>query len=277
MKINDRSRFPHPVLWAVSGDYARGTFHVEFEGQESLATGAVTLKYTGALEQTEISEIIRTGGASVGVFINCLETYYSRLFPITLPTGELQIHGGLLHGRVILRPVIWTNSVATIDNSQDIHPEFGVGRHSIPRFGILAVGDEAVIEIGREKLAKIESVFALAENNDVPLNQFAVYLDDEKVQIHAPRATYEKIFRLRSTSPSLAILLNSVYLPAVIEVLSCLKASPDDFEDRRWHRVFMAKLNHLGINIESEELLPAAQRILNSPFQAIPDDLDFRS
>lgn len=277
MKINDRSRFPHPVLWSVSGDYARGSFHVEFEGKESLQTGAVTLKFTGALEQKDIAEIIETGRASAGVFVNCLETYYSKLYPIALPSGELQIPGGLLHGRVILRPLIWTTSIINIENSPDIHAEFGRGTHSIPRYGIIAIGDEAVIEIGREKLAKIESVFTLAENNDVPLNQFAVFLDDEKVQIHAPRATYEKIYRLRGTSPSLAILLNSVYLPAVIEVLSCLKENPDEYEHRRWHRVFMSKLNHLGIHIESEDLLPAAQRILNSPFQAIPDDLDFRS
>lgn len=277
MKVSNRSRFPHPVLWTESGDYLRGVFQVEFDGQESLTTGTVTLKYSGALEQPAIAACLTNHEACAGVFVNCLETYYSRLIPITLPAGQLAIPAGSLRGRVILRPVIWATAKIVLNRSEDIHPEFGAVSLPIPRYGLLAIADEAVIEIGREKLARIESIFTLAVRDDVPINQFALNLDDEKVQIHAARPTYEKIFRLRGTSTSLAILLNSVYLPAVIDVLSCLKDAPDDYEHRRWHRVFTAKLRHLEIYVESEDLLAAAQQVLNSPFSAIPDDLEIRA
>jgi hypothetical protein len=277
MKLSNRSRFPHPVLWTESGDYSKGSFHVDFEGQESLTTGAVRLKYSALLEEPGIAALLTSKSASAGVFVSCLETYYSRLLPITLPTGALEITAGLLRGRVILRPIVWTSGPTVIKGSEDIHPEFDSQALHIPKQSLIAIADEAVIEVGREKLARIESIFALAVNDDVPESQIALHMEDDKIQIHAARTTYERIFRLRGTTTSQAILLNSIYLPAVIDVLSCLKDAPEEFENRRWYRIFTAKLRHMDINVESEDLLVAAQRLLNSPFAAIPEELEVRS
>jgi hypothetical protein len=276
MKLSDRSRFPHPVLWNETGDYTHGVFQVDFEGQESLTTGAVTLKYTITMDQPYIADLLARETASAGVFVNCMETYFSRLLPLRLPTGQLEIAAGALRGRVILRPVVWSNSPLTIERPENIHPEFGSHDLRISRNSLIAIGDEEVIEIGREKLARMESIFSLAVNDDVPESQIALQLDDEKIQILAARPTYEKIFRLRGTITSQAILLNSIYLPAVMDVLSCLRDAPADYEDRRWHRVCTSKLRHLGVNVDSDDLLGAAQTVLNSPFAAIPEELEAR-
>lgn len=277
MKLSDRSRFPHPVLWSESGDYVRGEFQVEFEGHESLATGAVTLNYVATLQQPAINDLLSRGAASAGVFVSCMETYYDRLKPISLPSGKLEIAAGLLKGRVVLRPIIWSVTPASFNAPDDIHPEFGNNGVSVAKGSVLAIGDEAVIEIGREKLARIESIFSLARNDEVPESQFALNLDNDKVEIWAAQATYEKIFRLRATGVSQAILLNSVYLPAVMEVLVCLQGSAGQFEGKRWYRIFAAKLRHLEINVDSDDLLEAAQRLLNSPLAAIPDELDIHA
>ncbi len=277
MKLSDRSRFPHPVLWSESGDYIRGRFQVDFEGQESLTTGAVTLKYAATLEESAINDLLARGAAAPGVFVSCMETYYDRLLPMTLPSGKLEIAAGLLKGRVILRPVIWSTTAVSINHPDSIHPEFGNGAIQFAKGSMLAIGDEAVIEVGREKLARIESIFSLARNDEVPANQFALSLDNDKVEIWAAQATYEKIYRLRATGVSQAILLNSVYLPAVMDVLACLQGAADPFEGKRWHRIVTAKLRHLEINVDAEDLLVAAQRLLSSPFSAIPEELDIRT
>lgn len=277
MKLSDRSRFPHPVLWSASGDYIGGHFHVDFEGQESLSTGAVKLTYSSTLEQPAVSRLLASGSAAAGVFVSCLETYYDRLLPINLPSGRLEIAAGLLKGRVVLRPVIWSTAEIALEDSASIHPEFGSDAITLSKGSLIAIADEAVIEVGREKLARIESIFALARNDEVPVNQFALVLDNEKVEICAAQNTYEKIYRLRATGVSQAILLNSVYLPAVMNVLACLQGAENQYEGKRWHSIFTAKLRHLEINVESDDLLEAAQRLLSSPFSAIPDELDIRA
>ncbi len=277
MKLSDRSRFPHPVLWSVSGDYLSGHFQVDFEGQESLSTGAVRLTYSAELDQPAVSRLLANGSAAAGVFVSCLETYYDRLLPISLPSGRLEIAAGLLKGRVILRPVIWSTGGAALDDTTSTHPEFGRDAITFNKGALLAIGDEAVIEVGREKLARIESIFALAKNDDVPPGQFALVLDNEKVEICAAQSTYEKIHGLRATGVSQAILLNSVYLPAVMDVLACLQGAENQYEGKRWHRIFTAKLRHLEISVDSDDLLEAAQRLLSSPFSAIPNELDIRA
>lgn len=277
MKLSDRCRFPHPVLWAQSGDYVQGQFAITFDGSESLRTGELILEYSVLLDDAGILALLRGEQAAIGVFVTCPETYYSRLISLSHSGGRFSVPGGNLRGRVILRPIVWSAAPATLRDSGNIHHEFGDGEIPIPKGALIAIGDEEVLEVGRDKLANIESIFAMAVNDEVPHNQIAIQLDDEKIQILAARQTYEKIHRLRGTLTSQAIVLNSIYLPAVIDVLSCLKEAPADYEGRRWHRVVMAKLRHLGLDVESGDLLQCAQTILSSPFGTIPDDLELRA
>ena len=75
--------------------------------------------------------------------------------------------------------------------------------------------------------------------------------------------------RLRGLTHGKPIVLNSVYLPAVMQVLDSLRDGAGTFDSRRWYRVFDAKCTHLSINTAAPELWEDAQKILDLPFLEI--------
>jgi hypothetical protein len=65
------------------------------------------------------------------------------------------------------------------------------------------------------------------------------------------------------------VLLNGIYLTAVMDVLAILKDGDGIYEGKRWHTVFAAKIQHLGINITTGDILENSQTLLQSPFTRI--------
>jgi hypothetical protein len=276
MKINQQTRFPHPVLCAQTNDYKKGVFHLGLQITESLQTGSLTLAYAVALDEQEIYSLVEQGRASIGIFVSCLETYFNELLPIAIDKGEVKIQAGRLKGRVILRPVIWSVGKIAGFNKDNLHEEFGSSGWTFSKGAILALGEESVINVGREKLSPMESIFSLSRNDDVPENQIRLQLDDDKIAILAPKQTHEKINRLRGTRSGKVFLLNSIYLPAVMDVLSCLRDDSSIYEGRRWCRIFTAKAQYMGINLETGNILEGAQKLLQSPFRRVQGENDLR-
>jgi hypothetical protein len=81
------------------------------------------------------------------------------------------------------------------------------------------------------------------------------FLDELKKQSVDPVATYEG-----------ALLLNGVYLPAVMEVLRNLASERQLYEQRRWYRPFVARCEHLSIDVGDPSLLEDAQKLLSDPY-----------
>jgi hypothetical protein len=276
MKITDNMRFPHPVLWSRSGDYVNGEFGAQLELVESLKTGHVTIQCTLSLAETHVRSLVSSGKAQAGLFISCLETYHNVLVPVAFPTDRIEVPGGFLRGRVIVRPIAWALSVLDDIPPENLHPEFAGNQYSIDKATVLALGEEQVIHVGQEKLSRMESIFSVVPDDEVSENQVAILLDNEKIEIRADAKTVEKIFHLRGTHFGRVLLLNSVYLPAVMQVLAALQEDAGMYESRRWYRIFTAKTDHLGIRLTDSDVLEAAQEILKSPFGRIPETIDWK-
>lgn len=274
MKIDPKIRFPHPVLWAETHDFLAGEFAVKLSITEAIDTGSLRLAYNIVLDESNVRALMESGRARAGVYVTCRETYFNELKPLSLDGGQLEIPGGRLKGRVVLRPLVWSSENISNFRSPNLHPEFGVDGWSFPKGAILALGDETNIDVGREKLAPIESIFTLSRNDEVPENQIRIQLDGEKIAINAPSQTHEKIDRLRGSRAGKIFLLNGIYLPAVMDVLSYLRDDSGIYEGKRWHRIFMAKTGHLGISLENGDILEGAQKLLASPFKRVKHDDD---
>src|SRR5262249_52452931 len=87
-----------------------------------------------------------------------------------------------------------------------------------------------------------------------------------RIRIVVGKKTQESIILYRGNTIGRAILLNGVYLPAVMEVLRNLALDPQVYASRRWYRPFVAKCEHLSINIADPALLADAQKLLSNPY-----------
>lgn len=269
MKINEKTRFPHPVLSATTGDYPTGEFTIKIAGAEVPDKQEVALDFEVELTQPDIRLVVESGAASVGLFVNCRETFYSRFVPLGLGGGRFAFERGALLGRVSMRPMIWTQKPMNGFSLKNCHPEFGTATIDFATGTVLALDDELVMHVGRDKLAQIETIFTIAKAEDLASGTLGVFLESDKIKISVASDIYETVIRLRDLPKGKPIILNSVFLPAVMQVLDSMKDDTGAFEPRRWYRVFDAKCTHLGINKSSPNLWQDAQKLLQAPFRAI--------
>jgi hypothetical protein len=267
MKIDAATRFPHPVLDDENGDYLSGEFSITVsEVIEHYSRSEVTLDYQITLTEQHLRQAVEDDAAVTGMFVTCRDTYYNRLVPLSLGGARISFEPGALSGRVTMRPMVWSRRPVRGYSLDNCHAEFGGGTTDFGAGAVLALADDIYINVGREKLAQIETIFTLAKSDELAPNMLTVDLDDDKIRILAAPNIFDTVNTLGELPQSKPIILNSVYLPAVMQVLESLKGASASYEGRRWHRVFTAKCDHYQIDTENPDLWKDAQRLLRAPF-----------
>jgi hypothetical protein len=275
MKISDAMRLPYPVLAPFLTDYQSAEFVSNIvEVKEDLEKSSIELSMETTVTDSNLKSLIEAGHAVAGIFVTGLETYFNE--PRKLALGPYRVTFGLgsLKGRVSLRPIIWAEQDISDFWSEDFHPEFAAAKYSPRKGGLLAVGDEVIIHVGREKLAPIESIFALEVMPDFDTRKSLIDLDRDKITIMVDKITYEAVAGLRANDTGRGILMNALYLPAVMEVLAAVAGEAADYMGRRWYDAFISKCEHLGVNLDSPNLLEDGQRLLEYPATFLPAAAD---
>ena len=265
MRLSEETRFPHPVLGLETGDFTAGGFDVEFTSVEDRESGALTLEHAITLTEPEIRQLVETERAAAGCFVRCADTFFAELRPMSWPRGRSDFTAGKLLNRVSLRPMIWLLEDLPDWDPGTINPEFSPPV-TLDRGDIIAVGAEHIISVGHEKLKPIESIFELDRSPDVPEGTLQVDPDRDRITILAGPGTYETIRLLREQAGGRPVVMNAVYLPAVMEVLDALRMSEDGYQGRRWYQTFVAKCDAKGIDPSADlSILESAQKLLDGP------------
>jgi hypothetical protein len=266
MKIDDYMRYPHPVLSALSGDYSTGEFVCAFE-QSMTPAGELRLAADLRIENKELTKLIEEQAAAVGYFIVGRRTYFNHLQVVPLGKSERFFDASKLFGAVTIRPVVYTLRKVEQYSSPLIDSEFGTAS-TIAKGAIIALGPEFRFSMDRKKYKPFDSIFELGRSEEVPLNTFRVDHDRDKITILARDETYNSISSIREMNRGRDVIMNNVYLPAVVEVISKLQTGGLSVEGRKWYRVFRAKCDDLGVNPADPNVSPLdlAQQLLRGPF-----------
>lgn len=265
MRLSNETRYPHPVLSPFTDDYKSGKFEVLFSVEESPETGAMVLKHSITLTEPNISKLVETGHAEIGCTVRCLDTYNISLHSLRGSTGRTEFQAGKLINTVLVRPLIWLKRDVLDMNSDAISSEFGTPI-SLKRGDIIALDSEVSISAGKAKLAKAESIFELHLSEDVQEGQVKVGLAHQRISIFLGRNTFNLINQLRNKKEFLPVVMNSVYLPAVMETLDLLRQDASSYVEQRWYSPFTEKCVHYGIDLNAEfSLIEAAGKLLESP------------
>jgi hypothetical protein len=268
MRISDFTRYPHPVLGSESEDFAGGAFDVQFVLEEVPSAGRLRINHEITLTEEGIRDFVLRGVAGIGCIVRCEDTYFVELRRLSWPVGRSDFIPGSLINRVTLRPIVWLETGVEQWNPGSIHWEFSPPV-SIAPGGIVALGPEYVISVGQAKLRAIESIFEL-RRADLPAGRMQVSLDGDRIAILVASGTYDAIGLLRGQAHGFPILINGVYLPAVMEVLDLLRSGSEQYDAYRWYRPFMARCDARGIVLTAElSVLESAQTLLDNPAQTL--------
>jgi len=270
MRINQLTKYPHPILSSENTDYVAGLFEVEISVDEDSANNSLLLQCDVTLNEGSIKSALTEESAKIGIDVHCGDTYRNSIHTLTLGENTIKFETGVLSGRVVIRPMIWTTIAIEGFYSSNFNPEYDDQTFSLDLGDLLAWDIEQIVSIGQKKLAPMDSIFQLARNEEIEDGQFDINIEGEKIQINASGKTYDHIHQQRQTSIGQAIVLNSVYFPTVIQVLTYLKKSGEgDYADRDWYQVFIAKCNHLNLDPQSTDVLSNASQLLNSPYTKV--------
>ncbi|MCD9122285.1 hypothetical protein [Cupriavidus sp. UGS-1] len=269
MRLSDDTRFPHPVLSPFTGDFTSGEFNIDFRVEENRETGSLSLDYRISLTEPGIKSLLESNRAAVGCFIRCNDTYFTELRRLAWDSGRFDFPPGALLNRVLLRPIIWLTDPLTDWDPGTIHAEFAPPI-SLENGDIIAIGDESIISVGLAKLTPIESIFELDTSRDIPEGKIQVILDRNRIAILVAPNTYKMISLLRGQSAGAPVIMNAVYLPAIMEVLDAIRDAQDSYESRRWFKPFMARCDAKGITPGAgKSILEDAQALLENPIRTL--------
>ena len=277
MRLTNEMNFPHPVLAEWRNDYDMGKFEVDINYQEDKSNNQLALHFDTYLESTAVESLIENGAGQLGCFITCRATGYRRLIEISHPTGVHKFKPGDLIDSVTIRPIIWATKPIEDWAPPNVHPEF-FGRHDIQLGDILAMAEERAIQVGRTDLPSLETIFCLEVDETLDEGEFSVDMDAHKITILAPRITYDLIEELRASgTASSSVVMNAVYVPAVMRVLSQVSNDEGDgnfaeFEGKRWVSAFQKRCTKLDIKHHESEILSNAQRLLEFPITQLAID-----
>lgn len=269
MKVDLNSHFPHPVLSDGNDDFLSGSFDLQIVEVRESTDGNVEVDFAVSLASSDVQALIDEGTARAGAFIRCQDTFYSVLRAVDGMSGTWHFDRGALHGRVEVKPAIWL--IRPVENwgADSLNPEFGQAV-SIRGSEIIGLANDTVFSIGQDKLRKFESIFELVPSDDIPKGRLKLDLMADAIRILAPIDLFRSIEQMRGTKGGKPVLLSAVYMPVVMDVLESIRGQGNSgCEDRPWYRVFSAKCEHLGIDIERAPLFESAQRLLGSPVEKL--------
>lgn len=264
MKLNERMRYPHPVLSEFSEDYVSGEFRAEFS-QNLTKDNELRIEASLILDNEDLQNLVDTQKAAIGYFLVCRRTYFNRLQEVSSGTSEKFFDATKLFGTVQIRPVVWTLEELDEFNSDLINDEFG---SSIPiaKGAVIALGPEFRFSMDRKKYKPFDSIFELAQDDTVPIGTFAVDPERERITVMAEKTTFNSIADMRNIAAGRSMLLGSVYMPAVMEVITRMQMG-DSMDAYKWYRVFSAKCDGLAIDPsdDTQSPLKLAQTLLRQP------------
>lgn len=269
MKLSDDMLFGHPVLSAVSDDYRDALFEAEFgveiEGEDTLKVEA-----TIRLNCPDLDDLLEQGAAGCGFYLIGRQTYQNRLIEMSPGTAVHTFNAAHFFGTLQLRPVVWSKESRAGWFSLFLHPEYG-GTADFPAAALLAVGEEQRFSVDRERLKPFESIFKLATTDGLQPGQIEVDATGDKIVIGVDAQTKASIEDIRNDPRGKTVLLNAIYLPAVMQVLTELAAPGASYEDKAWHRIFAAKCAQCGFDPARAKPLDHAQLLLGYPFRKIDE------
>ena len=266
MKISEDTSYPYPVLAPWSSDIDGFTMDSSIKFRESADTRQLSVFCETTMNHPDITRLILDGDVAFGCFVKCQDTGFRRLQPFGFPSGVHHFAPGALLGRVQFRPIIWAVKPLIGYNPQGAHAEF-IGGYDIYPGQIIALDEEQFVDVVRLPLASFESIFEIEASSLLDTGCFEVDMLCERIMIRVSEETFTLIQLMRqSDDVARTVIMNSLYVPVVMEILSQLKTGVEQFESYRWYFSFLSRCEQMGVSFNGVNLLDDAQKLLSKPF-----------
>jgi len=269
MRFEDQVIYPHPVLRPDVEDYKDGDFEVILMYWASPEHSFVEISAQYHLSVPELLNLVNLEKLSVGLLVDCRDTFYRKVLP--LGSGEREniiIDGGQLHGKVELVPIIYAVTQISAFTSQDFAEEFKGLQFDLEPGDLVAYGEPEEFYLEREFFKPLESIISLSTIEGKTGFQWDVSLDEDQIKIEVSQELSQYIQSARNLSSHRVILINSLYFSALQTAVCFVQREPNI--EVKWANVIRQKCLYIpGLDILKEEPHLIAQRLLEFPIERL--------
>lgn len=285
MRIGSRY-FPYPVLNQNREfcGYKKSNFCVSCQKEEDDETNSIIFKnVTYDCDNEQINKLIHEGKINVYVVIECIETVFRQVFPLSENPRDIRINRNYVDGKVIVSCFASTNEPIVGFEDEDFLDDYHGIKFELDKNSIVAIDDGFdFVSNHVEKTDNYISSFITVIKNTDPKEQDTIYceLTFNKVVVKMPNDIFGKYENTKENDQMIPIYFQMLLVPTLITVFYSLilKVKEENIEDLdelqqqyKWLFSFCkAYKNNIGKELTIEELLEldpykAAQELIKHP------------
>ena len=280
MRFDPKKSFGYPVLRKDSSDYVNADISTSIELLETRDSSHVyEIEYHVMIGVRDIKDAIRSRDLSLVVSLFCPKTLYSASFVTQDLTGRMPIDMRNIKGDLFIEVEVVVNSNTFNLKSDKFNPEFSELSDScvLKRGDLVAQGWPEKLFIEREVFQSVISLFQWAPDDEMSDGVWKLLAKKDSIQIVANQNQIRHLTSAQLTKDGRAVLLNSIILPAIIQLISTVIA--EEFDDSAlWFKVLEQKLQSIGETInENSDPIVLAQKLLKFPLATLNETLFIES
>jgi hypothetical protein len=269
MRFDSQVIYPHPVLRPDVEDYEDGDFQVVLDISVTPDQSDVGISASYDLSVAELVELIDQSKAQAGILVNCRDTFFRKIFPLS--TGKdtsVVIDGGQLHGEVVIVPIIFATRKIKGFESDDFAEDYLGLRFDLEPGDFLAHENPEVFYLEREAFEPVESIITLTTDPTRTGYEWDIGLEQDQIEIIVSPELSEAVQSARNNSAHVIILINSLYSSAIQSAVEYLRSDSD--VDKKWANVIRQKCISKGfMNFDQDEAYLVTQRLLDQPIEKL--------
>lgn len=253
MKIKPR-HYPYPVLSYFSNDFIDSYFKTIINAD--VINNKYVFNITFELKNSDLENLIALNKAKFSVHIECGNTRFRNLFSTFENKHLFDIPSQMLDGLVQICPLIVATEEIPEYKNNDLHPDFENSSFSIKKGDVLAIGlnKKMIVEKENSSDDKIPSIFRIIKDRSKEAKPVQYNLYSEKITIILSSENFSRFSTLSHLNiESKKMLSTMIIIPALTGTIEALRNANtlDDYEDKRWFNVLIARLKDLEIDIEN--------------------------
>lgn len=278
MKFDAGKAWPHPVLRPPSyeDDYPYSEFEVDIEVNRVQGGAEVEVNVKFELSDPDLLKLVQDGTANYVLLIKAPTTHFRESIPSETPKIMRTFKAGDLAGRAEFAPFLVCTQDIIGFAATGWHSDFQDRTFDIVAGSVLAEDLPKDYWIDVETEHPIGSIFGHRANPDQPDGHWKCLYEEDRVWISMSTEDAKRYDWAREQSykqPEGHYLMNGLYLPALLAVLTEVDFHTESYHEYQWFSSLNQRLEEVGckpVGSNGVNRVVDAQKILDSPFTKMP-------
>ncbi|WP_395017568.1 hypothetical protein [Robinsoniella peoriensis] len=264
--LNININYPYPVIREYADDFTKTIFLGELAVR--LEPDGYSIHPSFKIDNNEIDEMISEGSLTYAIEIQCVSTWYRKLYEIH-DNNIIKLNPQEVHDRVEIIPCIIAKSEINDYSNSDFAEEYLGMKFEVNIGDVIGIGEKRTFDaLYQNDIIKNGSSIVSISGSDANKEIYCDF-NGSVINIMLPLDQYENYKDCGYNKVKYKMLNAILTIPALVEAIGIVKSDENDdnqtsgFETKSWYKTIVANLKRYAENDETKY-----QQLLDKPFAA---------